>query len=235
MHNDAGSINATADYWANAYASGGHDLNDGFTHYHVDKDKVVQCEDDSNQAWHCGDSYCNRMYLSLEVDQSMGASDEDFLKAEDRALKLVADKFKQYGIEPNENTVRLHKEVFATACPHRSTQLHGGDYECKQYFIRKIKAYMDGEEDIKGGTTMYATFDVKDGQFKGKIFFINLATEKIRYLGHSDTVNIYRKIFKANTGRDLPHYSFSTKDPFYNRIALGMTSEDVTVKMTKSL
>ena len=40
---------------------------------------------------------------------------EIFKKNEENALKLAAQKCKQYGIVPNTNTIRLHKEVFATA------------------------------------------------------------------------------------------------------------------------
>ena len=57
-------------------------------------------------------------------------------------MKLAAQKCKQYGIEPNADTIRLHKEVYATACPHRSVEIHGGDSGCKTYFINKIREYM---------------------------------------------------------------------------------------------
>ena len=67
---------------------------------------------------------------------------EIFKKNEENALKLAAQKCKQYGIVPNTNTIRLHKEVFATACPHRSVEIHGGTSGCKTYFINKIREYM---------------------------------------------------------------------------------------------
>ena len=63
-------------------------------------------------------------------------------KNEENALKLAAQKCKRYGIVPNTNTIRLHKEVYATACPHRSVEIHGGTSGCKTYFINKIREYM---------------------------------------------------------------------------------------------
>ena len=56
-----------------------------------------------------------------------------FKANEERALALVASKFKAWGITPNNDTVRLHQEFFATSCPHRSIEIHGGFI--KAYFI----------------------------------------------------------------------------------------------------
>lgn len=145
IHNDAGGSSLNANYWANALASGRHNLENGFAHAYAGNDGVVQTEDDWNCAWHCGDSYCNTNYLSIEVCQSMG--DLNTFKAnEEKALKWCADKCKQYGITPNANTIRLHKEVFATACPHRSVEIHGGDAATKDYFIRRITELMSGQD-----------------------------------------------------------------------------------------
>lgn len=65
-----------------------------------------------------------------------------FKKNEETALKLAAKLCKKYGITPTTSTIKLHKEVFATACPHRSVEIHGGDKKTKEYFIKKIKEYM---------------------------------------------------------------------------------------------
>ena len=62
---------------------------------------------------------------------------------EERALALVAAKFKAWGITPNNDTVRLHQEFFATSCPHRSVEIHGGANATKQYFIKRISELMN--------------------------------------------------------------------------------------------
>ena len=143
IHNDAGSKNAKARFYENWLPS--RDPERGFAHYYVAEDGILQVEDDMNVAWHCGDTYHNREYLSFEVCQSMGDVNV-FLNNEERTLQLVAEKFKKYGITPNEKTVMLHKEVVATACPHRSVEIHGGDATTKAYFIKRIKEYMNGAE-----------------------------------------------------------------------------------------
>ncbi|HDM6746572.1 TPA: SH3 domain-containing protein, partial [Staphylococcus aureus] len=58
----------------------------------------------------------------------------------------------------NRNTIRLHNEFTSTSCPHRSSVLHTGfdpvtrgllpedkRLQLKDYFIKQIRAYMDGK------------------------------------------------------------------------------------------
>ena len=146
IHNDAGSQNANAAFYQKWLQT--HNLEDGFAHYYVAQDGILQAEDDVNHAWHCGDTAGNNNYLSIEVCQSMGDI-EVFKKNEEKALQLAAQKCKQYGIEPNQNTIRLHQEVYATSCPHRSVEIHGGASGCKTYFINRIRELMGLAEILK--------------------------------------------------------------------------------------
>lgn len=139
LHNDAGSKNANANFYRNWLPS--HPLENGFAHYYVAQDGILQAEDDWNMAWHCGDTNGNSEYLGVEICQSMGDL-EVFKHNEEKAFQLVASKCIQYGITPNENTIRLHQEVYATSCPHRSVEIHGGRSATKAYFIERIKAYI---------------------------------------------------------------------------------------------
>nr|DAW06298.1 MAG TPA: Endolysin [Caudoviricetes sp.] len=139
IHNDAGSQNANAAFYRNWLQT--HPLENGFAHYYVAQDDILQSEDDSNCAWHCGNLDGNLNYLSVEVCQSMGDLDV-FKHNEEKAFQLVASKCIQYGITPNDNTIRLHQEVYATSCPHRSVEIHGGMKSTKAYFIERIKAHV---------------------------------------------------------------------------------------------
>lgn len=151
IHNDAGSKNANYSHYKNWLPQ--HNLENGFAHYYVCSDGTLQAEDDSNVAWHCGNYDGNTNYLSIEVCQSMGDL-AVFKKNEEKALKLAAKLCKKYGITPNSNTIKLHKEVYATGCPHRSVEIHGGDKKTKEYFIKKIKEYMSGiSSDAKPNDT----------------------------------------------------------------------------------
>lgn len=71
-------------------------LENGFAHYYVAHDGILQAEDDINHAWHCGDTNGNNNYLSIEVCQSMG--DIDIFKSnEEKAL--------QHRTKPEHNSI----------------------------------------------------------------------------------------------------------------------------------
>ena len=88
----------------------------------------------------------------------MSASDAEFLKNEQAVFQHAAQKLKEWELQANRNTVRLHMEFVPTACPHRSMALHTGwdpvkkgrpseatMVKLKDYFIKQIRAYMDGK------------------------------------------------------------------------------------------
>lgn len=146
IHNDAGSANANAAFYRRWLTT--HNLSSGFAHYYVAQDGILQAEDDVNRAWHCGQTNGNNNYLSIEVCQSFGDL-EVFKSNEEKALKLAAQKCMQYGIVPNKDTIRLHQEVYATACPHRSVEIHGGALGAKSYFIKRIKELMGSNNSVE--------------------------------------------------------------------------------------
>ncbi|MBA4699239.1 MAG: RICIN domain-containing protein [Ruminococcus sp.] len=141
IHNDAGSPNANAAFYRSWLQT--HPLENGFAHYYVAADGILQAEDDANCAWHCGNLDGNLNYLSIEVCQSMGDINI-FKDNEEKVLALAAQKCKQFGITPSNSTIRLHREVFATSCPHRSVEVHGGAAATKAYFINRISELMIG-------------------------------------------------------------------------------------------
>lgn len=144
IHNDASHWDANE--WANGQLAA-HNPEAGFAHYYISDGVVFRAEDTYNQAWHCGNSYWNRWGLSYEICDSYGDLDK-FKRSEQECFKQVAEDMEFYGLEPNRDTVRLHQEVFATACPHRSFEIHGQSVnKVKDYFISQIKKYMNGGSD----------------------------------------------------------------------------------------
>lgn len=142
IHNDAGSLSAEQyvyDFLPN------HNLQAGFAHYYCDRNTVARVENTYNMAWHTASSEGNTWYVGYEVVQSMSATDKEFLANEQATFKQVAEDLQFWGLPANRQTVRLHREFVATACPHRSWQLHGQSVNAvKDYFIEQIKLYMNG-------------------------------------------------------------------------------------------
>lgn len=123
-------------------------LQNGFAHYFIDEDTIVRTEDTYNMAWHTANSDGNANYIGYEVCRSTG-NEKQFLQAEQNTFKQVAEDLKYYGLPANRDTVRLHKEFVATACPHRSWELHGRSINSvKDYFIKEIKKYMNGGNNV---------------------------------------------------------------------------------------
>ena len=214
IHNGADSQNATSEYYKNYLQRA--NLENGFAHYYVCSDGILQAEDDSNCAWHCGDLNGNLNFLGIEVCQSMG--DLNVFKAnEEKALQLAAQKCKQYGITPSASTIMLHQEVFATACPHRSVEIHGGAAQTKAYFINRIKELMNGNQstttDQEGEETMQCMFTVEG---KGCVYWMHDGV--VTPLEHPDEMKILQEIYKANYGHDMPTYKWSPNGPWYVRL-----------------
>lgn len=214
IHNGADSQNATSEYYKNYLQRA--NLENGFAHYYVCSDGILQAEDDSNCAWHCGDLNGNLNFLGIEVCQSMG--DLNVFKAnEEKALQLAAQKCKQYGIVPSESTIMLHQEVYATACPHRSVEIHGGAAQTKAYFINRIKELMNGNQstttDQEGEETMQCMFTVEG---KGCVYWMHDGV--VTPLEHPDEMKILQEIYKANYGHDMPTYKWSPNGPWYARL-----------------
>lgn len=115
----------------------------GIAHYYGNRYQMARVIDTNKIGWHTASSEGNGHYIGYEVCESLSVSDADFLANEEAVFRQVAEDFKFYGIEPNRNTVRLHKEFTNTSCPHRSWDLHGKSINAvKDYFISRIKSHM---------------------------------------------------------------------------------------------
>lgn len=141
IHNDAGSNAANVSFYK-GYVTNNNAAN-GFAHYYIASDGMVQMEDEANMAWHTANSDGNANFIGIEACQSLGDK-KQFLANEAKAIKLAAEILKRHGLQPNKTTVRLHNSFSATACPHRSQEIHGPGAKTQDYFINEIKKYMGG-------------------------------------------------------------------------------------------
>ncbi|UNT41207.1 peptidoglycan recognition protein family protein [Enterococcus faecalis] len=193
IHNDAGSIYATAAQYVNALAvMSPTQLANGFAHYYIDRNTIARVEDTFNAAWHTANPDGNLNYVGYEVCQSMGASDTDFLANEQMTFKQVAEDMNFWGMQPNRDTVRLHKEFVPTACPHRSWELHGKETNAvKDYFISQIKKYMGNPNEGNGNSSNNDQNNIKGGEVSMYCLYerpINSKTGKLEWNGDAWTV-----------------------------------------------
>ncbi|MBH9580864.1 SH3 domain-containing protein [Staphylococcus felis] len=159
LHNDAGSAGATAEAYHRGLVNADYNrLEKGVAHSYISGNTVYQALPEGKIAWHVANPVGNHDYYGIEICQSVGASDKQFLSNEQSAFQEAARMLKKWGLPANRNTVRLHVEFYNTACPHRSMLLHTGydpitkgiapqniQLKLKDYFIKQIRAYMDGK------------------------------------------------------------------------------------------
>ena len=159
LHNDAGSVGATAEAYhrglVNAPLSR---LEAGVAHSYISGNTVYQALPESRIAWHTANQNGNKNSYGIEICQSIGASDKVFLANEQAAFQEAARLLNKWGLKANRNTCRLHMEFSQTSCPHRSMKLHTGfdpvtqgvpsqaiKLKLKDYFIKQIRAYQAGK------------------------------------------------------------------------------------------
>ena len=159
LHNDAGSVGATAEAYhrglVNAPLSR---LEAGVAHSYISGNTVYQALPESRIAWHTANQNGNKNSYGIEICQSIGASDKVFLDNEQAAFQEAARLLNKWGLKANRNTCRLHMEFSQTSCPHRSMKLHTGfdpvtqgvpsqaiKLKLKDYFIKQIRAYQAGK------------------------------------------------------------------------------------------
>lgn len=136
FHNDAGSKNATAAFYRGWLPN--HQAESGFAHDYIGIDGVYNAESYDNMAWHTANAEGNTWYLGVEKCQSQG-DEKTFLLIEQKTYDHVAKWYKEKGITPNRNNVRLHHEFVSTSCPHRSMALHGKVTNAvKDYIIAEL-------------------------------------------------------------------------------------------------
>lgn len=122
-----------------------HNLERGFAHYYIDGGKVQQVMGENYIAWHTANQTGNTEYIGIEVGNSTG-DEATFLHNEDLAFDLAKTILDRYNLPVNQDTVRLHKQFVATACPHRSTELHGVDpLRVQSYFIERVSGVKQPE------------------------------------------------------------------------------------------
>ena len=136
FHNDAGSKNATAAFYRGWLPN--HQAESGFAHDYIGVDGVYNAESYDYMAWHTANADGNTWYLGVEKCQSQG-DEKTFLLIEQKTYDHVAKWYKEKGITPNRNNVRLHHEFVSTSCPHRSMALHGkATNAVKDYIIAEL-------------------------------------------------------------------------------------------------
>ncbi|WP_145471252.1 SH3 domain-containing protein [Staphylococcus pettenkoferi] len=206
LHNDAGSVGATAEAYhrglVNAPLSR---LEAGVAHSYISGNTVYQALPESRIAWHTANQNGNKNSYGIEICQSIGASDKVFLANEQAAFQEAARLLNKWGLKANRNTCRLHMEFSQTSCPHRSMKLHTGfdpvtqgvpsqaiKLKLKDYFIKQIRAYQAGKVPTatvsKNTSSASNTQSTVAGAWKRNSYGTWYMSEKARFTNGSQPI-----------------------------------------------
>lgn len=104
-------------------------------HYICDANNTIQCMPDDYAVYHTGmgKDWGNRYTIAIEIVSSF--NDEEYRKAEDRAISLVYDLQKKYKIPMN--MIFFHNDWDSRAhCPNRAINEYGTS---KNYVYQRIE------------------------------------------------------------------------------------------------
>ncbi|MCY1589838.1 SH3 domain-containing protein [Staphylococcus pettenkoferi] len=206
LHNDAGSVNATAENYHNGLVNAPESrLEAGIAHSYISGNTVWQALPESRIGWHTANAIGNKNGYGIEICQSIGASDKVFLANEQSAFQESARMLKKWGLPANRNTVRLHVEFSSTSCPHRSAKLHTGydpvtqgllpkakQVQLKDYFIKQIRSYMDGKVPVatvkKSTSSASNTKSTVAGAWKKNNYGTYYMKEKARFVNGNQPI-----------------------------------------------
>ena len=208
LHNDAGSVGATAEAYhrglVNAPLSR---LEAGVAHSYISGNTVYQALPESRIAWHTANQNGNKNSYGIEICQSIGASDKVFLANEQASFQEAARLLNKWGLKANRNTIRLHMEFSQTSCPHRSMKLHTGfdpvtqgvpsqatQLKLKDYFIKQIRAYQAGKVPTatvsKSTSASSNTKSTVAGAWKRNSYGTWYMSEKARFTNGSQPIMV---------------------------------------------
>jgi len=90
-------------------------------HVAVDENEALLLIPFNRSAWHAGNNYGNRNFIGIEICRSRDYSTDNFEKAEERAVQVVAAICIEYGWDNDVDTyVKAHRDFANKNCPHRT-------------------------------------------------------------------------------------------------------------------
>lgn len=123
---------------------------------------------------------------------------------------------------PAHSGCDLHQFTSVGTCPGI-----GGNVDLNRICGSKSESWFRGEDDIfggvEGGEEMQCTF-----QIDGKTTVYWFDGQEFKPLNHIDQLRIIQRVYKAATGRELPHYKWTSDAPWFMRLEQAVNIKPVT-------
>ncbi|MBU3876476.1 N-acetylmuramoyl-L-alanine amidase [Faecalicatena sp. AGMB00832] len=190
-------------------------------HLFVDDNDVYEVVALDDTAWAVGVDYggplfgvcTNENSINVEMCSVNGIIPP---KTVDNAVELVRGLMENYEI-PLERVVR-HWDVCGKRCPGWEGWLPESDTKWIDFKTRiKRDEITNANLKERKGTTMQCFYTV-DG--KGPVIYFD--GKDFHPLAHKDEMSVLNTIYKANNGKDMPCFNWSSKAPWYTRLKAAM-------------
>lgn len=208
--NGTDTAKANANYFKSTYRGAS-------AHYFVDASTVYEVVDPENTAWAVGRNFGGQLFgkctngnsISIEMCSTNGKiSNGTFNNAVELTKKLMA----RYGIQA-ANVVR-HWDVCAKRCPGWAGWLPGDESIWKKFKAALVADPEPAPLPTSGGfDEMNCTYTIDGGS---TVYWFD--GQRIHKLTHPDQLKVIRDIYKANTGRDMPAFKWTSGAPYYMRL-----------------
>ena len=185
-------------------------------HYFVDDNSIYEIVSPDNTAWSVGKNYgknnlfgvcTNENSISIEMCSTNGNISGYTMK---NTAELTRKIMNEYNISLS-NVVR-HYDVCSKHCPGWPGWLPGNETQWNTF-----KQMLKKEE---GTNEMQCTYNIDGGE---TIYWFDGV--KIHQLNHIDQLNVIRQIYKDNNNKDMPHYKWSSKAPWHQRLIQAINNE----------
>lgn len=222
-----GNPKSTADNEANFMQT--KNINSGFYTHVVGNGKVIQVGEVGRGAWDVGGGWNSEGYASVELIESHSNRDE-FMRDYKIYCELLKDLANQAGIPVTVDSADLAGIKTHNFCTHNQPA-NGSDHIDPIPYLAKWGINLEQfRKDVTGASSnsnsnanTNINTELEDNELMkftytngdGTVYYFN--GEKVIALSHEDQWKIIKQVYKDTTGKDLKHYQWSKKEPWYVR------------------
>lgn len=203
------------------------DLNSGFYTHVVGNGQVIQTANVNQGAWDVGGNWNNETYAAVELIESHKTK-EEFLRDYAIYIELLRDLANQAGIpiQVDVGGVGINTHYYCTYNQPGNNSDHVDPYPylqkwgiSKEQFKKDIEQGVavqkeeTKKEERKKESTMVCTYQYEGN---GAIWYFD--GKNVTVLAHPDEWEVLKMIYKANNGKEMPHFVWKKNAPFNARL-----------------
>lgn len=164
---------------------------------------TIECASNTYDPYWMNSKVVNRLVdLCVDICKRNGKKKLLWLGSKEATLK--------YTPKNDELVLSAHRWFKKKSCPGQFL------YDKFGWLAQEVTKQLDSTEpviDEKGEIEMQCTYQI-DG--KSTVYWFD--GQRIHKLNHADQLKVIQDIYKANNGKSMPHFKWTSKAPYYQRL-----------------